>query len=92
MIDGQIEVKIMSIEQRILKLEDLVGITDEIPPLVVITVKNCEKNSTDPGVPAIGIIPAPACGTPGASLTRNEDETPDDFLERCNVKYAEIYE
>lgn len=81
----------MDLESRILKLEDMVGITDEKPPLIRIDVMDCRKGSTDPGTPGIAIVPGKIRGPSGVTLTRAEDEDPDIFLKRCNAKYSEIY-
>jgi len=81
----------MNLERRISELEDRIGVTDQAHPLIILMAKNCEKGSIDEGTPFYGIIPAPAIGTPGASLTRGETEDPDIFLKRCESKYAEIY-
>jgi hypothetical protein len=81
----------MNLETRISKLEDKAGITDEIPPLVVITVKDCSRVSQDPGTPQMAIVPARQIGSHGISLTRREGEDPDTFLKRCEKKHSEFY-
>lgn len=80
----------MNLESRISRLENRIGVRDEIPPMVVITVSDQSKNSTDQGTPTIAIVPG-QIGSPGFSLTRAETETPADFLRRCNAKHSEIY-
>jgi len=80
-----------ALECRIQRLEDLIGIFDEDPPLLFIRVANNEKNSTDPGTVRLGIIPGRSCGYQGRTLMRNPGENEDDFLTRCESEYDELY-
>lgn len=81
----------MDMRTRIEKLEGRVGVTNAIPPLIQIDVMNCEKGSTDPGVPEIGIIPGKLNGQSGLTLLRGECESPTDFLKRCEAMHSEFY-
>ena len=80
-----------SLENRIERLENRVGGKEEILPLIVIYVTDCSKESRDRGIPKFGIIPGRLRGPQGTTLIRNANEAPDDFLKRCDTKYAESY-
>ena len=73
----------MNIEKRVRKLEDRIGIFDEPAPLIFIRIRDQRKGSQDPGRLNIAVLPGPACGHPGQTLTRDLNETEDDFLLRC---------
>ena len=82
----------MNIQQRLKRLENLIGVFDEDPPLLFIRVANNEKNSTDPGTVRLGVIPGRSCGYQGQTLMRNPGEDEDDFLIRCQKEYSELYD
>ena len=82
----------MNLKSRVEKLESLIGVFDEDPPLLFIRVANNEKNSTDPGTVRLGIIPGRSCGYQGQTLMRNPGEDEDDFLIRCQKEYSELYD
>lgn len=79
-----------SLENRVEKLEDLIGIFDENPGLVRIDVADCSKNSTDKGTPFLVIVPG-QINRPGVELFRREGESPADFLDRAELRYKEFY-
>ena len=81
----------MNLENRIERLENRIGVGDEIPPLIRIDVVDSKKGSTDPGIPLFIVIPGQIGGFQGTTLFRAEDESPNDFLKRCEKKYSEFY-
>jgi hypothetical protein len=83
----------MSLETRVLRLENLIGVgNDEVTaPLVIITVSDQSKNSTDQPIPTISIIPGQPGKFKGTTLFRDKDEAPTDFLRRSEKKHAEFY-
>lgn len=81
----------MNMEKRLERLEDLIGVGDEIPPLIRIDAMDCSRGSTDPGTPTIGVIPGKIGGPCGVTLFREKNEDPDSFLERCEAKHAKFY-
>lgn len=81
----------MSLETRIERLENFIGVGNEIQPLIVINSTDCRKGSKDKGTPLLAIVPGKIRGPHGVTLTRAENEAPDDFLKRCESKHTEIY-
>ena len=81
----------MNLETRIQRLEALL-FPEADAPLVFVKVIDQRKNSQDPGDIRIAIIPGPACGHPGQTLTRDLNESENDFLLRCDKRYSELYE
>ena len=81
----------MNLKTRVERLENLIGIENEIPPLILIKVKNQQKGSQDRGTLGFAVIPGPSCGKHGETLTRDAGESEKVFLKRCNTQYAEIY-
>ena len=81
----------MDLEKRVGRLESLIGIIKEDPPLLFIKTVNCEKNSTDPRVLDFGVIPGKIRGTKGQFLTRHTGEDQDSFLSRCSAAYSQVY-
>lgn len=81
----------MNLKDRVEKLEDLIGVTGEIPPLIRIDIQDCSGNTDDEGTPAIGIIPGKPGGLCGFTLLRAEDETGANFLKRCEAKHSNFY-
>lgn len=81
----------MNLEQRISKLENRIGIGDEIPPIIVITIANQSKGSQDKGTPTIIVVPGQIGGPRGITMFRDKDENPSLFLKRCEKKHAEFY-
>lgn len=81
----------MNLENRVSRLENRIGVGDNEPPLIVINATDCQKGSMDKGIPTIGVIPGKLGGSKGFTLTREKDEDPDIFLEKCEKKHAEFY-
>jgi hypothetical protein len=93
MIEEQIKrVKKMDLKSRIERLESLIGVSDDgDPPMIIISVMDCSKDSKDSeGIPTIAIIPG-RIGSHGFDLTRGKTEAPADFLKRSEKKYSEFY-
>ena len=82
----------MNIVKRVERLENLIGIIEQDPPLLFIRVANNERGSMDPGTVRLGVIPGRPREKHGAFLIRNEGEGLDDFLERCDTRYSEVYD
>ena len=82
----------MNLKSRVERLENLIGVFDEDPPLILIKIASGERGSKDQGRFNIAIVPGPACGHKGAFLTRDEDEDQDAFLSRCSKRYDGLYE
>jgi hypothetical protein len=81
----------MDLKGRIERLESLVGVDAQIPPLIVISTLDCRKDSQDAGDPTFAVIPGKIGGPPGFTLNRAEDETENDFLKRGEAKHQEFY-
>lgn len=81
----------MNMNERITRLEDRIGIKDEIPPMILIKIADQRRGSTDTGTAQMGIVPGKICGPQGAFLIRDESESSDAFLERCSTQYDKIY-
>ena len=81
----------MDLENRIKRLESRVGGKEEIPPLIVINVTDCSKESRDRGIPKFGIIPGKIGEFYGNTLIRAEGEAGADFLDRAELKHKEFY-
>ncbi len=80
-----------ALECRIQRLEDLLS-PEADAPLVFIRIRDQRKDSQDPGDIRLAVVPGPACGHRGETLTRNEGEDQDAFLSRCSKRYDELYE
>ena len=79
------------LEYRIQRLEALLSLEADAP-LVFIRIRDQRKGSQDQGRLNIAVVPGPACGHPGQTLTRDLNESENDFLLRCDKRYSELYE
>ena len=82
----------MNLESRVARLENLLFVNSEPPPLIFIKIASSEKGSQDEGTLGFAVIPGPSCGKNGAFLFRDEGESSNAFLERCSTQYAEVYD
>jgi len=80
----------MNLEARVQRLEALLS-PEADAPLVFVKVIDQRKNSRDPGSIQIAIVPG-VLGHPGQTLTRDLNESENDFLARCDKRYSELYE
>ena len=82
----------MNLENRIVKLETLIGVAEADAPLVFIKTVNCERGLQDEGTLSFAVIPGKIGSPHGDFLIRDANEAPDDFLLRCEKRYSEIYD
>jgi hypothetical protein len=80
----------MNIEQRIEKLENLIGVSGD-EPMIIINVSDYSKGSQDEASPLLVVVPGRVGGPKGITMFRGKDEAPDNFLKRCEAKHSEFY-